>query len=124
MYKDIIDFLKENIVDINFFKNKLFTTKEYKILQDEILDEEIIITNAIPFSEYESSYENTKNYLAKDKVFPFLDTLGGNLIGIGYGNENAKLIYYFDNDFGIFQLDGDDYFQFCKKLKIADYDWL
>ena len=124
MYKDIIDFLKENIVDINFFKNKLFTTKEYKILQDEILDEEIIITNAIPFSEYESSYENTKNYLAKDKVFPFLDTLGGNLNGIGYGNENAKLIYYFDNDFGIFQLDGDDYFQFCKKLKIADYDWL
>jgi hypothetical protein len=124
MYKDIIDFLKENIVDINFFKNKLFTTKEYKILQGEILDEEIIITNAIPFSEYESSYENTKNYLAKDKVFPFLDTLGGNLIGIGYGNENAKLIYYFDNDFGLFQLDGDDYFQFCKKLKIADYDWL
>ena len=124
MYKDIIDFLKENIVDINFFKNKLFTTKEYKILQGEILDEEIIITNAIPFSEYESSYENTKNYLAIDKVFPFLDTLGGNLIGIGYGNENAKLIYYFDNDFGLFQLDGDDYFQFCKKLKIADYDWL
>jgi len=124
MYKDIIDFLKENIVDINFFKNKLFTTKEYKILQGEILDEEIIVTNAIPFSEYESSYENTKNYLAKDKVFPFLDTLGGNLIGIGYGNENAKLIYYFDNDFGLFQLDGDDYFQFCKKLKIADYDWL
>ena len=124
MYKDIIDFLKENIVDINFFKNKLFATKEYKILQGEILDEEIIITNAIPFSEYESSYENTKNYLAKDKVFPFLDTLGGNLIGIGYGNENAKLIYYFDNDFGLFQLDGDDYFQFCKKLKIADYDWL
>ena len=113
MYKDIIDFLKENIVDINFFKNKLFTTKEYKILQGEILDEEIIITNAIPFSEYESSYENTKNYLAKDKVFPFLDTLGGNLIGIGYGNENAKLIYYFDNDFGLFQLDGYDYFQFC-----------
>lgn len=124
MYKDIITFLKENIVDINFFKNKLFTTKEYKILQSEILDEEIIITNAIPFSEYESSYENTKNYLAKDKVFPFLDTLGGNLIGIGYGNENAKLIYYFDNDFGLFQLDGDDYFQFCKKLKFADYDWL
>lgn len=124
MYKDIVDFLKENIVDVGFFNNKAFSTKKYQVLQREVLDEEIIITNAIPFFEYELSYENTKNYLGKDKVFPFLETLGGNLIGIGYGEKNAKLIYYFDNDFGIFQLDGDDFFQFCKKLKSVDYDWL
>lgn len=123
MDKNIVKFLQENVKE-EFFKNKLFYTKDYPLLEKEILDEKIIITNAIAFSDYPFANENTKDYLANDNVFPFLDTLGGNLIGIGFGTENKNLVYYFDNDFELFQLGGDDFYQFCQKLKPANYDWL
>ena len=123
-YEDIIIFLKNNIKEPDFFKNKLFYTKDYQDLDEEILDDEIIITNAIPFDEYNQAHENTKQHIHKYQILPFLDTLGGHLICIGYGKKNNKLIYYYDSEFGVFELEGDDYHQFCKKLLPANYDWL
>lgn len=122
MHTKIVNFLKSN-VEPNFFKKKMFYTKDYDYLSQEILDEIIIIVFAISFLEYGESYENTKKYLLEHQIFPFLETLCGNLICIGYGQDNEYLIYYFDIEFGVFPLN-EHYNDFCAKLYQAEFDWL
>lgn len=122
MPENIIHFLKTN-VNPEFFKNTLFYTKDFVSLSEDLLDEMIIITHAIPFLNYVEAHENTKRYLGQDEIFPFLDTLGGQLVCIGYGKQNEHMIYYFDSEFGIFPLEVN-YQNFCHKLEKANFDWL
>lgn len=122
MPENIIHFLKTN-VNPEFFKNTLFYTKDFANLSAELLDEMIVITHAIDFSEYETAYTYTKKYLSQDEIFPFLDTLSGHLVCIGYGKQNEHMIYYFDSEFGIFPLEVN-YQNFCHKLEKANFDWL
>lgn len=101
----------------------MFYTKSYHNLSEKLYDDVIIIVSSIPSYEYDEVYENTKKYLLEYEVFPFLNTFDGQLICIGYGQNNEYLIYYFDAEFGIIPLN-EFYYDFIDKLVKADFDWL
>lgn len=122
MQQSIMNFLKKEVKP-EFFKNKMFYTKNYQNLSENLYDDIVIITSCIPFDEYNEVYEYTKKYLLQYEVFPFLDTLDGQAICIGYGQNNEYLIYYFDAEFGVLSLN-ENYHDFCSKLETANFDWL
>jgi hypothetical protein len=79
--------------------------KKYPKLSIEIPDDFILIESLFNIEEMKDVYENFKPYLQEYNVFPFLETLGGNVICVGESSNNYGKIYYFDFDFGIFELD-------------------
>jgi hypothetical protein len=61
-------------------------------------------------------WKNLDPYLGEYQIFPFLGTLGDALICMGYGDLNKGKIFYFDFDFGCFELNGDELQEFLEKL--------
>lgn len=88
----------------------------YNKLSQGIPDDFIIIEEVFPKNELEAIWSNYKNYLSEHQIFPFLGTLGEAVICIGYGDSNEGKIFYFDFDFGSFELDGDQLEDFLAKL--------
>lgn len=79
----------------------------YPKLKEMIPDEFIYLEEIFSESEIEEIWENYKQYLNNDKIFPFIGTIGEGTICIGFGDDNYGKIYYFDFDFGCFLLDKD-----------------
>lgn len=88
----------------------------YKNLSQQIPDRFIVIEEVFPKDELEDIWSNYEAYLSEHQIFPFLGTLGETVICIGYGDANKGKIFYFDFDFGSFELGGDGLKAFLGKL--------
>lgn len=88
----------------------------YDNLSKKIPDKFIVIEEVFPKDESEDIWSNYEAYLSEHQIFPFLGTLGEAVICIGYGDANKGKIYYFDFDFGYFELEGDGLKEFLEKL--------
>ena len=84
---------------------KTINVSRYTDLANEIADDVLIIDEVFPEDELDTISKRFAPYLADYAVFPFLGVLGGNVIGVGYGPSNGGRVYYYDFDFGIFELD-------------------
>ncbi|OEE51393.1 hypothetical protein A1OS_22755 [Enterovibrio norvegicus] len=96
--------------------SKKMDVSTYSKLGEKIPDKFIEIEEVFPKDELEGIWSNYEGYLSEYKVFPFLGTLGEAVICIGYDDSNKGKVYYFDFDFGIFELDGDELEEFIRKL--------
>jgi hypothetical protein len=88
----------------------------YSGLSKHIPDKHIIIEEVFPKDELEDIWSNFETYLSEYQIFPFLGTLGEAVICVGYGDTNKGKLFYFDFDFGSFQLDDDGLEGFLGKL--------
>jgi hypothetical protein len=96
--------------------SKKIDTSIYSTLREGIPDEFVFIEEVFPKNELGEIWDNYKQYLSEDKIYPFLGTMGDAVICIGYGEENLGKIFYFDFDFGALILDDDDLPSFLEKL--------
>ncbi|MDP8100342.1 hypothetical protein [Phocoenobacter atlanticus] len=116
-YQKITLLLKNKINNTVLLENKVLLTSCYKNLNTEIPEDKIVISEVIPDDEYETVLTNFAPYMEIDNLLPFLVAMGGNQVFcIGYGAENYGLIYYYDMDFGCFELEGDNLDNFLLKL--------
>ena len=100
----LIGTILHNPVRSNLLSKHIKASK-YPNLSAQIPDDVLIIDEVFPEEELDSINERFEPYLKEYSVFPFLGILGGNVVAIGYGNSNEGRIYYYDFDFGIFELD-------------------
>jgi len=91
----------------------------YSELSQQIPDKYLVIEEVFPKDELEDIWDNFESYLNEYQIFPFLGTLGESVICIGYGDTNKGKLFYFDFDFGSFQLDNDDLDSFLGKLVVS-----
>ena len=89
---------------------------EYPELKSKIPDNMILIQEIFPKDELEHIFCNFKPYLEGRNICPFLGTLGEAVICIGFDQKNKGKIFYFDLDFGCFQLGNDNLTEFLSKL--------
>lgn len=85
--------------------SKQIDVSRYATLSSQIPDDVLVIDEVFPEDELVEISERFEPYLKVYCVFPFLGITGGNVIAIGYGGSNKGKIYYYDFDFGIFELD-------------------
>ncbi len=90
----------------------------YPALLSEVPDEVIEITEVFPMNEFETIGGRFQPFLSEHHVCPFLETLGGNVVCVGYHGENLGSIFYFDFDFGLFRL-AESLGEFLSVLKRA-----
>jgi hypothetical protein len=76
----------------------------YATLRDAIPDKHLIIQEVVDYREADEVSNRFEQYLADYCVFPILGTLGGNVLCIGISETNRGVIYYYDFDFGLFEL--------------------
>lgn len=88
----------------------------YANLSQKIPDKFVVIEEVFPKDELEEIWRNYESYLSEFRIFPFLGTLGEAVICVGYGDRNKGKIFYFDFDFGCFELGGDKLEEFLGKL--------
>lgn len=91
----------------------------YSGLSQQIPDKHVTIEEVFPKSELEDIWSNFEAHLSEYQIFPFLGTLGEAVICVGYGDNNKGKLFYFDFDFGSFQLDNDDLEGFIGKLVVC-----
>lgn len=85
--------------------SKKIDVSRYATLLNQIPDNVLVIDEVFPEDELDIINERFEPYLKVYNVFPFLGITGGCVIAIGYGSSNTGKIYYYDFDFGIFELD-------------------
>jgi hypothetical protein len=73
-------------------------------LASAIPDRNLVIDEVFPLEELRAIYERFLPYLEDQLLLPFLGTLGGNTIALGFGEMNAGRVFYCDMDFGLFEL--------------------
>ena len=88
----------------------------YNNLSQQIPDKFVVIEEIFPKDELEEIWSNYEAHLSELQIFPFLGTLGEAVICVGYGDRNKGKIFYFDFDFGGFELDDDNLEMFLGKL--------
>jgi len=74
-------------------------------LGTSIPDSALQVSEVFEESEWEEISRNVNIILREHNVLPLMHTLGDNLICIGEGRANFGKIYYYDFDFGIFELE-------------------
>ncbi|KMT65160.1 hypothetical protein [Catenovulum maritimum] len=115
--KLIEDIWKEPI--FSRITTKKLDTSFYSELSKQIPDKFIVIEEVFLRDELENIWESYQAHLSEYEIFPFLGTLGEAVICIGYGEINRGKVYYFDFDFGCFELEGDRLEDFFSKLNLS-----
>jgi len=100
--QELLQLLKQ--VDESVLQKQIVVSR-YPQLAEETLDELLEIDEVFPENELDMIYKRFQPYLGQYGVFPFLGILGGNVIAIGNTSANHEQIYYYDFDFGMFELD-------------------
>ncbi len=77
----------------------------YPALAKEIPDDTLIIESVFEGKELDKVKEYCAPYISEYGVSAFSETLGDMLLCVGIENKNKGYIYYFDMDFGCFELD-------------------
>lgn len=95
---------------------KKIDISKYPDVSREIPDRFVLIKRVFSKSELVDMWGNLESCLGGYQIFPFLGTLGDAIICIGYGCLNKGRIFYFDFDFGCFELNGDELQEFLGKL--------
>ncbi len=85
--------------------SKQIKTSRYVALSSQIPDDVLVIDEVFPEEELDVINERFQPYLKEYGVYPFLGVLGGNVVAIGFKDSNHGKIFYYDFDFGIFELD-------------------
>jgi hypothetical protein len=104
-----------NPLELTEAKGKKVKVELYPEMKNEIPDKYLLIESMISKERFKEVLEFCKPILEGLSVFALFDILGGNLICIGYSEENLGFVYYFDFDFGIFKLD-DSIAEFIGKI--------
>ncbi len=76
----------------------------YPKLSESISDKNLLIQEAIGYHEADEVSARLEEYLSEFSVFPILGILGGNVLCIGIAEKNLGVVFYYDFDFGIFEL--------------------
>jgi len=97
---------------------KSIKVSRYPEMAEGIPDDILEIHEVFPEDELEVIAERFQPYLGEYGVVPFLCTLGDNVAAIGVEPTNWGRIYYYDSDFGIFELDSS-LEEFLAGLQIA-----
>ncbi len=91
----------------------------YPSLRAGIPDKYIYLENIFNENEIDEISELFKPYVTEYEIIPVIAGYGNQTICIGYGESNFGKVYYFDFDFGIFNL-GCSITEFISALKKTD----
>lgn len=89
----------------NELLKKHIDVSRYPVLSEEILDDVLEIDEVFLETELDEISDRFKEYLADYSVLPFLGIVGGNVVCVGISSTNSGRVFYYDFDFGIFELD-------------------
>ncbi len=91
----------------------------YPGLRAGIPDKYIYLESIFNENEIGEISEKLKPYIIGYEVVPVIAGYGNQTICVGFGENNFGKVYYFDFDFGMFNL-GCSLTEFCNSLKKAD----
>lgn len=106
------DFIKE-------IENMMVDVSLYPSLKAGIPDKFIYLENIFQENEIGEISGKLKSHIVEYEIIPIIAGYGNQTICIGYGKNNFGNVYYFDFDFGAFNL-GCSLSEFCSGLKISD----
>jgi hypothetical protein len=76
----------------------------YPTLREAIPDKYLVIQEAVRYEQADITFERVRQYIYDYAVYPILVILGGNILCIGISKENVGAIFYYDFDFGLFEI--------------------
>lgn len=92
------------MVNINALVGKTIDVSQYPLLRLAIPDQTLQIEEIFPVSEVEAILESFAPYIAEYSIKPFGEIYGNTILCLGTSEENRGKVYYFDFDFGCFEL--------------------
>lgn len=111
--------LIQNLWTNNFIENignMMVDVSLYPSLRSEIPDKYIYLEALFEIDESSEAFEP---YIAEYEIAPIIAGYGNQIICVGYGENNFGKVYYFDFDFGAFNL-GCSLNEFSSALKTSD----
>jgi hypothetical protein len=107
-------------LETDSIENKMILCSNYPALNSEIPDDNLILESVFEKDDLDEIFSNFEPYIDDRNICPIIEVLGGNVICIGFAPSNEGRVYYFDMEFGLFELDKtlQDF-----EAKLINSDW-
>lgn len=121
-YKQVLSLLHQEC-DLAQFQGKMINISNYPTIKEAVTDDYFLISELFKLEELDEVWRNVDPYIIENDIYPFIELLGGQLLGVCSDTSNGFKICCLDFDFGLLQFDeGPE--EMIAKLEVIPDGWM